>query len=128
MAGIASRKIVSSQASGRKVYIHIQQITGVTTGQGFADGGTWTDVPGLSNVPATFKTWSPFQRVMAQQLYSAVSTRAYIRWRKSINIRANMRVIYGNHIYRIADVANYDEVNTNIILYLEEWQATGTVR
>ncbi len=128
MAGIASRKVVSSQASGRKVYIHIQQLTGALTGQGFPDGGNWTDVPGLSNVPATFKTWSPMQRVMAQQLYSAVSTRAYIRWRKGVNIRSNMSVLYGNHRYRIADIANYDEANTDIILYLEEWQPTGTVR
>ena len=128
MPGTANRKIVSSQASGRKVYVHIQQLTGVSSGQGFADGGSWTDVLGLGNVPMTFKTWSPFQRVMAQELYSAVSTHAYMRWRKGINIRANMRVMYGSHIYRIADVGNYDEANTDIILWLEEWQATGTVR
>jgi Phage head-tail joining protein len=128
MPTLASRRIVQSHASGRKAYVHIQQLTGVTTGQGFSDGGTWTDVPGLSNVPVTFKTWSPFQRVMAQELYSAVSSHAYMRWRRGVNIRANMRVVYGSHIYRIADVSNYDEANTDIILWLEEWQATGTVR
>lgn len=126
--GLAARRLVQSHASGRHAYVHIQQLTGVVTGQGFPDGGTWADVPGLSNVPVIFKTWRPLQRVMAQQLYSAVGTHVYMRWRKGVDIRANMRIVYGNHIYRIADVSNYDEANTDIILWLEEWQATGTVR
>jgi len=45
-----------------------------------------------------------------------------------VNVRSNMRMVYGNHIYRIQDVGNYDENNTDIILYLEEWQPTGTTR
>ncbi len=99
MPSASSRKLVQSHASGRHVIAHFQQLTGVSSGPGFADGGTWTDVPGLSNVPVIFRTMMPYERVMAQQL-----------------------------IYRIQDVGNYDENNTDIILYLEEWQPTGTVR
>src|SRR5258708_34666352 len=129
MPGIASRKIVSSIASGRKAYVKFQQLTGSSTGPGFSDGGTWTDVPGLSNVPVTFKTWSPYEKVMAQQDFPGVGSRAYMRWRKGVNIRSNvMRMVYGSHIYRIQEVSNYDEGNRDIILYLQEWQPTGTVR
>src|SRR6266702_7272426 len=128
MPSPSSRKLVQSHASGRHVIAHFQQLTCVSSGPGFADGGTWTDVPGLSNVPVTFRTWSLYQRVMAQQLYPGVSSRAFMRWRRGVNIRSNMRMVYGNHIYRIAGVSNYDEANTDIILYLEEWQPTGTTR
>ncbi len=128
MPGIASRKIVSSHASGRKAIVHIQQLTGGNTAQGFTDSGTWADVPGLSNVPVTFKTWSPYEKTMAGQDFQGVGSRAYLRWRKGVNIRSNMRLVYGNHIYRITEASNYDEANTDIVLYLQEWQPTGTVR
>jgi Phage head-tail joining protein len=125
----STRKLVSSQASGRKVYVRIEQVIGGTTAQGFTDGGNWTTVPGLGNVPGTFRTWSPYEKVMAQQDFPGVGSRFYMRWRKGVNIRSNvMRMVYGNHIYRIQEASNYDEANTDIILYLEEWQPTGTVR
>lgn len=129
MPSLASRKQVSSTASGRKVYVHIQQLTGTSNGQGgFVNGGSWTDVPGLSNVPITFRTWSPYEKFMAQQLYPGVNSRGFMRWRRGTNITVTMRVTYGNHVYWIRGVSNYDEANTDIILYLEEWQPTGTVR
>jgi len=128
MPGIASRRIVTSQASGQKRIVRFQQLTGVTSGSGFTDGGSYTDVPGLTNVPVTFKTWTTYEKVMAQQLYPGVSSRAYMRWRRGVNIRENMHMVYGNHTYRIKGVSNYDEANTDIILYLEEWQPSGTVR
>jgi hypothetical protein len=125
---MANRKLVTSHASGRKAIVHIQQLTGGSTAQGFTDAGTWVDVPGLSNVPVTFRTWSPYEKVMAAQDFLGVGSRAYMRWRKGTNIRSNMRLVYGNHIYRITEASNYDEANTDIILYLEEWQPTGTTR
>ena len=128
MPGIASRRIVTSQASGQKRIVRFQQLTGVTSGSGFTDGGSYTDVPGLTNVPVTFKTWTTYEKVMAQQLYPGVSSSAYMRWRRGVNIRENMMMVYGNHHYRIKGVSNYDEANTDIILYLEEWQPSGTVR
>jgi len=123
-----NRKLVTSHASGRKAYVRIQQLTGVSSGPGFTDGGGYTDVPGLSHVPVTFRTWSPYEKIMAGQDFPGVGSRAYMRWRKSVNIRSNMMLVYGNHKYRIQEVSNYDEANTDIILYLEEWQPTGTVR
>ncbi len=128
MPSQSSRKLVTSHASGRKVYAKFQQITGVTTGPGFADGGGYTDVPGLGNVPVTLRTMKPYERFMAQQLYPGVSSLGFMRWRRSANVRSNMRMTFGNHAYRLLGVANYDEANTDIILYLEEWQPTGTVR
>ncbi len=129
MASVASRRLVSSHASGRKAIVRIQQLTGATSGSGFADGGNLTDVPGLSNVPGTFKTWSPYERMMAGQEYQGTGSRFYMRWRKGANIRAGvMFVVYGNHKYRILEANNYDEANTDIVLYLQEWQPTGTVR
>jgi len=129
MPGIASRRIVNSTASGRHAVVRIQQLTGATTGPGFTDGGTWTDVPGLSNVPVTFKTWSPYEKAMAGQDFEGTGSRAYMRWRKGVNIRAGvMRMVYGGHIYRITEASNYDEGNRDIVLYLQEWQPTGTVR
>jgi len=124
----SSRKLVSSHASGRKAIVRIQQLAGGNTAQGFTDAGTWTDVPGLSNVPGTFKTWSPYEKLQAAQDFPGVGSRFYMRWRKGVNIRSNMRLVYGNHIYRITEASNYDEANTDIILYLEEWQPTGTIR
>jgi hypothetical protein len=127
--GMASRRLVQSHASGRKAIVHIQQLTGVTSGSGFTDGGTWTDVPGLSNVPVTFKTWSPYEKRMAGQDFPGVGSRAYLRWRPSVTIRAKvMRMVYGRHIYEIQEAGNYDEANTDIVLYLSEWQPKGTVR
>jgi Phage head-tail joining protein len=125
---VSSRKLVSSHASGRKPIVHIQQLSGGNTSQGFTDAGAWADVPGLSTVPVTFRTWSPYEKLQAGQDFPGVGSRAYMRWRKGVNIRSNMRLVYGNHIYRITEASNYDEANTDIILYLEEWQPTGTVR
>ena len=125
---MANRKLVTSHASGHKAIVHIQQLSGGNTTQGFTDAGTWADVPGLSNVPVTFRTWSPYEKAMAGQDFQGVGSRAYMRWRKGVNIRSNMRMVYGNHVYRITEASNYDEANTDIILYLEEWQPTGTVR
>ncbi len=123
-----SRKLVTSHASGRKATVRIQQLTGGSSAQGFTDGETWTDVPGLSHVPGTFRTWSPYEKVMAAQNFPGVGSRFYMRYRRSANVRSNMRLVYGNHIYRITEASNYDESNTDIILYLEEWQPTGTTR
>jgi hypothetical protein len=129
MPSLSSRKQVSATASGRKVYAKFQQLSGTPNGQGgFTGGGTWSDVPGLTNVPVTFRTWSPYEKFMAQQIYPSVSSRAYMRWRRGVNIAPNMRLMYGNHEYFIRGVSNYDEANTDIILYLEEVQASGTVR
>jgi hypothetical protein len=129
MPSLSSRKQVSSTASGRKVYVKFQQLTGVSDGQGgFQNGGTWSDVTGLTQVPITFRTWSPWERFMAQQEYPGVNSRAYMRWRRGINVKVNMRVMYGSHVYWIRSVSNYDEANTDIILYLEEVQPTGTIR
>ncbi len=129
MPSLSSRKQVSSTASGRKVYVHIQQLTGTPNGQGgFVGGGIWTDVLGLSNVPLTLKTLKPYERFIAQQLYPSVTSQGAMRWRRSVNIMPSMRVVFGNHIYWIRGVSNKDEANTDIILHLEEQQATGTVR
>ena len=129
MPSLSSRKQVSSTASGRKVYAKFQTLTGTPNGQGgFVGGGSWVDVPGLTEVPVTLRTWSPYEKFLAQALYPGVSSRAYMRWRRDTNVSVTMRMVYGNHIYWIRGVSNYDEANTDIILYLEEWQATGTVR
>ncbi len=125
---VASRKLVTSHASGRKAIVRIQALAGGNTTQGFTDSGTWADVSGLSNVPGTFKTWSLYEKLQAGQDFQGVGSRFYMRWRKGVNIRSNMRLVYGNHIYRITEASNYDEANTDIILYLEEWQPTGTIR
>src|SRR5260221_12235 len=128
MPSLSSRKQVSSTASGRKVYVHIQQLTGTSNGQGgFVNGGTWTDVAGLGNVPLKLLTWSPYEKFIAQQSYPGVDSRGSMRWRRT-NITAQMRVMFGNHTYWIRGISNYDEANKDIILYLEEYQATGTVR
>src|SRR6266700_259433 len=109
----SSRKLVSSHASGRKAIVHIQQLSGGNTTQGFTDAGTWADVPGLSNVPGTFKTWSPYEKLQAGQEYQGTGSRFYMRWRKGVNIRAGvMFVVYGNHKYRILEANNSDEANT----------------
>ncbi len=129
MPSLSSRKQVSSTASGRKVIMKFQQLTGTPNGQGgFVNGGTWNDVAGLTNVPITIRTWSPYEKFLAQQLYPGVTSRAYMRWRRGVNVLVSMRAMYGTHVYWIRGVSNYDEANTDIILYLEEWQPTGTIR
>jgi len=51
-----------------------------------------------------------------------------MRWRRGANIMVTMRMVYGSHTYWIRGVSNYDEANTDIILYVEELQPTGTIR
>src|SRR6266568_4178929 len=92
---VASRKLVTSHASGRKAIVHIQQLTGGSTAQGFTDAGTWADVPGLSNVPVTFRTWSPYEKMQAAQDFPGVGSRAYMRWRRGVIIRSNGQVRTG---------------------------------
>lgn len=129
MPSLSGRKQVSATASGRKVYAKFQQLTGTPNGQGgFVNGGTWVDVAGLTNVPVTFRTWSPYERFMAQQLYPGVTSRVYMRYRKGINLNVTMRMVYGNHTYWIRGISNYDEANADILIYLEEMQPTGTNR
>jgi hypothetical protein len=122
------RRQVVATASGRQVWVKFQQLTGASTGGGFPDGGSLTDVPGLTHVPVTFRTMRPYERMMAGQLYPALKSWAFMRYRRSANVRANMYMVYGNHLYRIQDVGNYDESNQDVILYLEEWQPSGTTR
>ena len=129
MTSLSSRKQVSSTASGRKVYAKFQLPTGTPDGQGgFTGGGTWVDVAGLTQVPVTFRTWSPYEKYIAQALYPGVDSRAYMRYRQGSNVSPVMRMVRGNHTYWVRGVSNYDENNQDIILYLEEWQATGTKR
>lgn len=129
MGALSSRKAVIANPNVLYRNCHIQQLTGTSNGQGgFTGGGTWTDVSGLSMVPIAFKTWSPYEKFLAQQLYPGVTSRAAIRYRKSVAITPQMRVVYGNHIYLIRGVANYDEANAAILLYLEESPAIGTNR
>ncbi len=130
MAGSANRKIVSATTSQLKRIVQFYQLTGTANGMGgLVNGGTWTPVTGLQNVPAVIKSWTPWQQWVAQQRFPGVDTRMYVRYRKSVPITAAMRVQFGNHTYEIVGgPMNYDEANTDIVLYLKELQATGTVR
>lgn len=129
MGALSSRRAVIANPNNLYRTCHIQQETGTSDGQGgFTGGGTWTDVAGLSHVPIAFKTWSPYEKFLAQQLYPGVTSRAAIRYRKSVNITPQMQVVYGNHRYFIRGVMNYDEANQAILLYLEESPAIGTNR
>lgn len=129
MGALNSRKAVVANANNLYRIGHIQQLTGTPNGQGgFVNGGSWTDVPGLSNVPFNYKTWSPWEKYMAQQLYPGINARLVIRYRKSVNITSQMRFVYGDHIYLIRGLDNYDQANAVILLMCEELQATGSNR
>ncbi len=129
MGSLSSRKQIAANANNLYRTGKIQQFTGTSNGQGgFVNGGTWTDVPGLSNVPFNIKTWSPYQVFMAQQLYPGVNVRLAIRYRKSVNITNSMRLVWGNHVYYFRGVDNYDQANAVILIYAEEVQATGSNR
>lgn len=125
----ASQKTVNSSASGRKIWVAFQELTGVSNGQGgLVNGGNWTDVVGLAHVPLAFNTWTPYQHFVAQQLYPGVNSRAVMRYRPSVNVTTAMRAVYGNHIYMVRGVSNFNEANADIVLFLEELQATGSKR
>src|SRR6266568_7115404 len=129
MGALSSRKAVAANANNLYRTGKIQQLTGTSNGQGgFVNGGTWTDVSGLSNVPFNIKTWSPYQVFMAQQLYPGVNVRLAIRYRKSVNINSSMRLLWGNHVYYFRGIDNYDQANAVILIYAEEVQATGSNR
>src|SRR5260221_12444607 len=100
MPSASSRKQVSSTASGRKVYVKFQTLTGTPNGQGgFVNGGNWNDIAGLTEVPITFRTWSPYEKYIAQQLYPGVTSRGYIRLRRGGKILWTMRMGYGSQVY-----------------------------
>lgn len=122
---VLSRKSVIAKASDLNRICHIQKPVDVADGQG-GSTRTWADVPGLERVPVLFKTWSPSEEFRAQQLYPGVHLRCVMRYRKSVNITSAMRLVYGTKIYFIRGVANYDEGNQAIQLYLEETQSAGS--
>jgi head-tail adaptor len=123
----SSRKRVSSGASGRRVTGRIEQDTGTPDAQG-GHTPNWTTVPGLGNVPFTFRTWSPYQQFLYQQRYSGCNTRFFMRYRASVNVTTAMRVVTKDHIYMIRGAENWDQDNDTIALYCEELQTTGSVR
>lgn len=129
MGALSSRKQVKANASNLYRIAKFQHLTGTPNGQGgFVNGGTWSDVAGLTNVPVAFRTWSPYEKFLAQQLYPGMTSRVYMRYRKGINLTVTMRMVYGNHVYWIRGISNYDEANADILIYLEELQPTGTNR
>lgn len=125
-----SRLVVSATTSQLRRIVQFYELTGTPNGMGgLVNGGTWTVVAGLGNVPAVLKTFTPWQLFVAQQRFPGVTTRMYVRYRKSVPITAAMRVQFGNHIYEIVGgPMNYDEMNTDIVIWLKELQATGSVR
>ena len=129
MGALSSRKTVAANANNLYRTGKIQQITGQSNGQGgLQNGGSWTDVPGLSNVPFNIKTWTPYQIFLAQQQYPGVNVRLAIRYRRSVNITTAMSLLYGNHRYLFRGLDNYDQANTAIYIYAEEQLATGSNR
>src|SRR5260221_1084340 len=102
MPSASSRKQVSSTASGRKVYVKFQNLTGTPNGQGgFVNGGNWNDIAGVTQVPITFRTWSPYEKYIAQQLYPGVTSRWYMRLRRGANIIVTIRMGYAPPVYWI---------------------------
>lgn len=127
MGALNSRKKVEANANDLYRYGRIQQLTGTPNGQGgFVNGGTWSDVPGLSNVPFNYKTWTPWAQYHAQQIYPGVNCRIAMRYRKSVNITPAMRLVYGNKVFVFRGIDNYDQANAVILVYAEELQSTGS--
>lgn len=122
-----SRSIVSATTSQLTRIVQFEELTGTPNGMGgLTNGGNWSVVAGLGNVPFVFKSWTPWQKWVAQQQYPGVTTRGYMRYRKSVNVTPAMRMKYGAHVYKILAVMNYDEGNRDVVMYLEELQAKGS--
>jgi head-tail adaptor len=127
MGALSQRKVVTANADNLYRVGKFQQLIGTPDGQGgLVNGGTWTDVSGLIHVPFNYKTWTPWAQFHAQQIYPGVNARLAVRYRKSVPITPNMRLVYGSKIYVIRGMDNYDQANAVIFLYCEEHQATGS--
>jgi head-tail adaptor len=119
---------VTSKASGRKIYVRIQEDIGTSDSQG-GHVPNYVDVPGLSHVPATARTMNAFQQYHYQELYAGATVRLFIRYRASTaSITPAMRAVWGNHIYMIEGAENYDQDNDTVVLYCSELQAAGSER
>jgi SPP1 family predicted phage head-tail adaptor len=114
-------------ASGRKIYVTIQQDTGTADSQG-GHTPNWTTVTGLSHVPVEFLTLNGYQLFNIKQLYPKAHIKLKMRYRGSVAVRSGMRAVYGNHIYDIQGAENSDQANDTIILYCDELQAKGSVK
>jgi len=127
LTSLSQRRLVIGNANNLYRNGHIQELTGTADEQGgLLNGGVWTDVPGLANVPFNYKTWTPWAQYHAQQIYPGVNARLVMRYRKSVNVTPAMRFVYGTQIYLIRGMDNYDQANALILLYCEEHQSTGS--
>jgi head-tail adaptor len=116
-----------SSASGRKIYVRIEEDTGTPNVQG-GHTPTWTTVSGLDNVPAAFRTLRASQIYHLQQLYPKANAELHIRYRASTPVTTAMRAVSGSHIYMIRGAENVNQANETIVLYCEELQAVGSKR
>jgi len=120
-----ARKPLVATASDLNRIVRIEQRSGSSDGMGGLSNPTWTTVPGCAHIPAAIKPLSGYEQFTAQQLYPGVNYRIFIRYRRTQNINASMRVVYGNRIFEIRSVLSVSEANTTLELKCEELQAIG---
>ena len=121
-----ARKPLVATASDLNRIIRIEQFSGSSDGMGGLSNPTWTTVPGCAHVPAAIKPLSGYEQFTAQQLYPGVNYRIFIRYRRTQNINASMRVVYGSRIFQIRGALTIDEANMTVELKCEELQAAGS--
>jgi hypothetical protein len=122
-----------AKASGRKVYMRIEQDSGTADSQG-GHTPNWTTVSGLEHVPMEFggsgtagQGMSAHQKYHLMQLYPKANVTLKMRYR-SVAVKSGMRAVWGSHIYQIRGAENVGERNETVMLYCEELQAVGSKR
>src|SRR5258708_3312975 len=120
-------KPLQATASTLNRLVQIQQKSGGTDdGAGGKMNIVWQTLPGCGLVPARIQAMNGYEQFTAQQLYPGVNTRIALRWRRSQNIDASMRVVFGTRIFNIRSIRNIDESDSDLELRCEELQAKGS--
>lgn len=119
----------SFEAGDLRRRIAIQSYTDTPNGSG-GFTRSWSTVSGLNSVPCRITYAPPAKKgdevVTQQQVRSSVFATVTVRFRPSLNLSANMRVLYGTRTFEIRTVVPVDEYRQEITLQVEELQALGS--
>lgn len=107
--------------------ITIQKLSNTTDSQGGKTApATWAAITG-SPKWAHFELWKGNVKFEADQPFAHSYQRCLIRYKKTVNVTAGMRVLYKSQIHTIRWVGVPNQARKVIELMLEELQAEGSV-
>lgn len=93
------------RAGALRHYVDFQQVTQTRGDYGDLQD-SWTSAPGLSRVPASFKSLRGQELFQAQSVNNSAQVEFRVRYQQGVTsiIDAEMRIVYDGQYYNILDV------------------------